>query len=139
VFRVFPLFTRCEWFVVNRNVIKRVPLYNDRAIVRPVVHGPRNWSNILDGERINQSHLNNSVTLSMQLVNPLSVQDLGPISSIVNNGPKARIRLEIRMEIGLDFDQSKQSSLNLRLVFFPLSNWLNSNPISISISSLIRV
>jgi len=26
--------------------------------------------------------------------------------------------LEIGIEIGLDFDQSKQSSLNLRLVFF---------------------
>jgi len=33
---------------------------------------------------------------------------------------KARIRLEIGIEIGLDFDQSKQSSLNLRLVFFLL-------------------
>jgi len=32
--------------------------------------------------------------------------------------PKARIRLEIGIEIRLDFDQSKQSSLNLRLVFF---------------------
>jgi len=28
------------------------------------------------------------------------------------------IRLEIEIEIGLNFDQSKQSSLNLRLVFF---------------------
>jgi len=54
------------------------------------------------------------------LDNPLSVQDLGPISSIVDNEPKARIRLEIGIEIGLDFDQSKQSLLNLRLVFFPL-------------------
>jgi len=33
---------------------------------------------------------------------------------------KARIRLEIKIEIELDFDQSKQSSLNLRLVFFLL-------------------
>jgi len=33
---------------------------------------------------------------------------------------KARIRLEIGIEIQLDFDQSKQSSLNLRLVFFLL-------------------
>jgi len=33
---------------------------------------------------------------------------------------KARIRLEIKIEIRLDFDQSKQSSLNLRLVFFLL-------------------
>jgi len=33
---------------------------------------------------------------------------------------KARIRLEIGIEIGLDFDQSTQSSLNLRLIFFLL-------------------
>jgi len=33
---------------------------------------------------------------------------------------KARIRLEIGIEIELDFDQLKQSSLNLRLVFFLL-------------------
>jgi len=56
----------------------------------------------------------------MRLVNPLSVQDLGPISSIVDTELKARIRLEIEIEIGLDFDQSKQSSLNLKLVFFLL-------------------
>jgi len=31
---------------------------------------------------------------------------------------KAHIRLEIKIEIELDFDQSKRSSLNLRLVFF---------------------
>jgi len=33
---------------------------------------------------------------------------------------KACIRLEIEIEIRLDFDQSKQNSLNLRLVFFLL-------------------
>jgi len=33
---------------------------------------------------------------------------------------EAHIRLEIGIEIGLDFDQSKQSSLNLRLDFFLL-------------------
>jgi len=33
---------------------------------------------------------------------------------------KARIRLEIGIEIRLDFDQSKQNSLNSRLVFFLL-------------------
>jgi len=31
--------------------------------------------------------LNNSVTWSMRLVNPLSVQDLGPISCIVYTRP----------------------------------------------------
>jgi len=51
---------------------------------------------------------------------------------IPSTGLKARIRLEIGIEIRLDFDQSKQSSPNLRLVFFLL------NPISISIFSLIR-
>jgi len=29
--------------------------------IRPCVHDARNWSKILNGERINQSHLNNSV------------------------------------------------------------------------------
>jgi len=33
---------------------------------------------------------------------------------------KARIRLEIGIEIGLDFDQSKQNLLNLRLVLWRL-------------------
>jgi len=31
---------------------------------------------------------------------------------------KARIRLQIEIEFRLNFDQSKQNSLNLRLVFF---------------------
>jgi len=31
-----------------------------------------------------------------------------------------RIRLEIEIKIGLEFDQSKQSSLNIRAVFFRL-------------------
>jgi len=39
---------------------------------------------------------------------------------------KARMRLEIGIEIGLDFDQSKQSLLNLRSVFFLL---IGQNPI----------
>jgi len=38
-------------------------------------------------------------------------------SLITKHKPKARIRLEIEIEIELDFDQSKQSSLNLSLVF----------------------
>jgi len=33
---------------------------------------------------------------------------------------KTRIRLKIKIEIELEFDQSKQSSLNLKLIFFLL-------------------
>jgi len=45
-----------------------------------------------------------------------------PIRSLAmtSEKPEARIRLEIGIEIGLNFDQSKQSSLNLRLDFFLL-------------------
>jgi len=42
----------------------------------------------------------------MRLVNLLFIQDLGLISSIVDTGSKACIKLEIEIEIGLDFDQS---------------------------------
>jgi len=38
----------------------------------------------------------------------------------------------LETEIELEFDQSKQNSLNVRAVFF--SDWLNSNPISITFS-----
>jgi len=61
--------------------------------LRPCVHDARNWSKILNGEKINQSHLNNSVTWSMRLVNLLSVQDLGPISCIVYTRPKVILSL----------------------------------------------
>jgi len=61
----------------------------------------------------------------------LTLMDLGPISSIVDTGPKTCIRLQIEIEIRLDIDQSKQSSLKIG---FLSSNWLNSNTISISIS-----
>jgi len=62
----------------------------------------------------------------MRLVNPLSVQDLGPISCIVYTRPKARIRLEIEIEIGLKFNQSEGRKPISSLVNFAL---IGQNPI----------
>jgi len=54
--------------------------------------GPRSWT-----ERGLTNRIDQVIELfKLRLVNPLSVQDLGPISSIVDTGPKARIRLEIK-------------------------------------------
>jgi len=55
--------------------------------LRPGVHDARNWSKILNGERINQSHWSSNRIIQMRLVNPLSVQDPGPISCIVYTRP----------------------------------------------------
>jgi len=41
-------------------------------------------------------------------------------NAATRNTSKAHIRLEIEIDVGLKFDQSKQNSLNLKLIFFLL-------------------
>jgi len=69
--------------------------------IRSGVHDARNWSKILNGERINQSHWSSDRIIQMRLVNTLSVQDLGPISSIVDTGPYTMggNRIEVHLNI----------------------------------------
>jgi len=56
--------------------------YRILFFLKPSVHNARNWSEVSDGERINQSHLNNLVIFSHfgHLINAIGQFSLRPRS-----------------------------------------------------------
>jgi len=75
-------------------------------------------SKFLTERKIGQSHWLIDQIVQMRMVNLFSVQNVGPISNIVDKRLYARIRLEI--EIGLEFNQLEERKSISSLVNFAL-------------------
>jgi len=81
-------------FIKNKSKLMFASVYQVECtfcaiVLKPCVHDARNWVKQLNGERINQSHWSSDRIIQIRLVNLFSVQDVGPISCIVDTGPKA--------------------------------------------------